>query len=357
VDEHEGLDVRISDTGEIAAGLPYLLGFPPVESVVLIGLGGVSGGAVGLTVRADLPPPEHAAPLAGELTRTVATGGPGSVLLVVVTEAPDVPGWQGEPDLPQRDLVRELVTALSACGIGVGDALLVRRGRWWSYDCPHPCCDPAEGTPLPAGVSALAAASVLSGQVVVRDRAELGARLDRISAEDWSEVRAACLAGAAARAARAGEAGRRVVQEEDWQAVLGAVASRRPGGPAATALLPAEELARVLWALGHTAVRDRALGLALGADAAAAEALWTECTRRAPCPLDAPPATLLAVSAWLRGDGAMAGIALDHALLSDEDYELARLLAAGLARCVRPDELRTLITDTLRRLDETAAAG
>jgi hypothetical protein len=43
-----GLDpyrVRVSDPGEVAAAVPQLLGFRPRESVVLIGLGGVRGGA------------------------------------------------------------------------------------------------------------------------------------------------------------------------------------------------------------------------------------------------------------------------------------------------------------------------
>jgi hypothetical protein len=170
-------------------------------------------------------------------------------------------------------------------------------------------------------------------------------------------VTSALFALADAWAARSEEGGGREVEQVAWPAVRGAVAARRPDGPAATALLPAEDLALVVWGLQHTTVRDRALGLALGADAAAAEALWTECTRRAPSAVAAAPATLLAVSAWLRGDGAMAGVALAHALRSDEGYELARLLSKGLAACVRPDEIRELITHSVRRLGETAAAG
>jgi Domain of unknown function (DUF4192) len=352
----ERIEVRISDPGEIAAGLPYLLGFPPVESVVLIGLGGPSGGRVGMTVRADLPPPEHAVPLAGALARGVATDEPDAVLLAVVTEAPDEPGWEGEPDLPRRDLVHELVATLSAHGIGVRDALLVRWGRWWSYDCPHPCCAPAAGTPLPGGVSELAAASVASGQVVARDRSELEQRLEPVNPEDLLLVTSTMLTAAEAHAARAREVGWDQVVEESWRAVLAAVAHRRPDSPAATALLPVEELGQVVWGLQRP-VRDRALGLALAADAPAAEALWTECTRRAPFMVAAAPATLLAVSAWLRGDGAMANVALLHALDSDEDYELARLLSRGLARCMRPEELRELISDTVLSRDEPAAAG
>ena len=64
--------VRVRDIGEIAAGLPHLLGFRPRESVVLIGLGGESGRRVGMTARADIPPPEHDRALARMLARKVA---------------------------------------------------------------------------------------------------------------------------------------------------------------------------------------------------------------------------------------------------------------------------------------------
>jgi hypothetical protein len=85
------------------------------------------------------------------------------------------------------------------------------------------------------------------------------------------------------------------------------------------------------------------LGLALGADAVPAERLWTECTRRAPAPLDAAPATLLAVSAWLRGDGTLAAIALARARDSDPGYTLAGLLGEALDACVPPEQLRAWI--------------
>src|SRR3954452_20352084 len=99
-------EVRISDPGEVAAALPHLLGFRPEESVVIVGLGGPSGGRVGLTVRADIPPPQHAVPLAAALARGVATDDPAAVLLTVVSEDDDEPDGFGGIDLPHRDVVR-----------------------------------------------------------------------------------------------------------------------------------------------------------------------------------------------------------------------------------------------------------
>ena len=130
----ERYSVRISDPGEVAAAVPHLLGFHPVESVVLITLTGPEGASVGLTLRADLPPVRHAAGLAAEVTRHVRTANPDGVLAVLVSEADDV--GPPVPALPHRELLRELVLALAAADIPVRDSILVRRARWWGLLTP-----------------------------------------------------------------------------------------------------------------------------------------------------------------------------------------------------------------------------
>ncbi|MCU1617225.1 MAG: uncharacterized protein JWO98_4765 [Frankiales bacterium] len=337
-------EIRLSEPGEIAAALLHLLGFRPRESVVLVGLGGASGARVGLTVRADIPPAGREALLGPVLVSALAAGvgaePPSAVLVAIVSEAGTGPA---EDDLPHRELLHQLVLAIADRAIPVRDALLVRRGRWWSYDCPHPCCAPGAGTPLPSGVSELEVASVAEGQVVAGDRAELPARIAPVG-DPLGAMAAAIRRVGRECSARVRERGWDTVVAESWAAVAGAVAALRPG---TTARLEDAQVARVVWGLRDATVRDRALGLALGVDAAAAESLWTACTRRAPAPLDAAPATLLAVSAWLRGDGAMAGIALARARDSDPAYGLAVQLERALAACFPPAELRALIVDGL----------
>jgi hypothetical protein len=345
--------VRISDPGEIAASLPHLLGFRPRESIVLVSLRGPSGGRVGLTVRADIPDAGQAAAVARVLGRSVCTDGPRGVLVVVVSEAaddlaPEAAG--GRPDLPHRGLVWELTTALAALGVPVPEVLLVRRGRWWSYDCPHACCAADAGTPLPSGVTELEVAAVATGMVVEADRDDLAGRIARPPAFDRDAMVAACVRAAGRCSAAIVADGPDATAEESWSAITAAVARCRPGRPAAP--LTDDETARLLWGLRDVLVRDRALQFALGPDAAAAEVLWTACTRRAPAPLDAAPATLLAVHAWLRGDGAMANVALTRALDSEPDYRLAVLLAQGLAACLPPAELRVMIRGALDDLGE-----
>ena len=347
------VDVRISDPGEMAAALPALLGFHPRESVVLVSLTGARASRVGLTVRADLPPDGGAGAVAAEVTRSLRTNRPRAVLLAVVSEVSDVPGVGdtgrradgGTTGLPHRELVHEVVLALAPDRIPVREALLVRAGRWWSYDCARTCCAPGAGTPLPEGVTALEAAAVATGTVVERDRGDLVRRIAGPVGRARGAMAATCVRVAAECSARILEAGVDVVAEESWAEITAAAGRCRPGAPRPA--LTDGVVARVVCGLRDRDLRDRALGLALGADATAAEILWTECTRRAPPPLDAAPATLLAVSAWLRGDGAMANVALTRALTVDPAYALARLLARALAGCVPPDELRAMIGETL----------
>jgi hypothetical protein len=351
--------VRIGDSGDFAAAIPVLVGFSPHESVVLVALGGASGRRVGLTARVDIPAPLHAPELAGVLAARLAHERPEAVVLAVVSEAPDVGllpddsvTVTGLRDLPHRPLVHELLLALDARSIPLSEALLVRAGRWWSYDCPQACCAPGAGTPLPGGTSPLTAASVAAGQVVARDREELELRIAPIGESDAAAMAETVTAVGEELAELVRRGGRDAAADRYASWVEAAVArcatsGRRPRD---------EELARVAWGLRDVRVRDRALGFALGARAGAAEVLWTECTRRLPEPLDAAPATLLAVSAWLRGDGAMASIALDRALDSEPDYPLADLLSRGLEAGLGPSDLRAMVVGTQADLDLLAAS-
>jgi hypothetical protein len=341
----EPITVRVRDVGEIAAGLPHLLGFRPRESVVLLSLGGVSGRRVGMTVRADIPPPEHNRSLAGVLSRSLRTDRPDGALVFVVSEAAD-DEFPGDRGLPHHDLVWEMCRALSRLPVPVADVVLVRDGRWWSYDCPDSCCAPGAGTPLPTVATELEVAAIATGSVVERAREDLVARIAPPPAYDARAMAAACARIGVDVSAAVLDVGLEAVGAESWTVLLSAMARCRPGPPADR--LTDAEVARVVWGLRDVDVRDRALELALGGDAAGTEQLWTECTRRAPGPLDAAPATLLAVSAWLRGDGAMANIALDRALESDPGYRLARLLRDALTACVTPRDLRDLLTGAAR---------
>jgi hypothetical protein len=64
-------------------------------------------------------------------------------------------------------------------------------------------------------------------------------------------------------------------------------------------------------------------------------ALWRDLTRRAPVEARAAPATLLAFSSWLAGQGAHAWVALDL-VPQPEEYSLARIVTALLENAIAP---------------------
>lgn len=353
-DPHPELTVRLSDPGEVAAALPHLLGFRPRESLVLVGLRGRGGVRLGLTARVDLPPAAHRRPVVSGVVRSLLTDRPSAALIAVVSEDDDDlgvavgAGAGSVPTLPHRELVHDALRALDAQGLPVRDALLVRRGRWWSYDCAEPCCAPGAGTPLPGGTSDLAVASALTGQVVEEDRAALVRRIAPVGPAAEGMARA-CDEVGDSLARRTRQLGWDAVVEEGWAAVQAAVDA---AGPGSVRRLSDRQVARLAWGLRDHDLRDRALSLAVGPCAAAAEVVWTELVRRAPAPLDAAPATLLAVTAWARGDGALANVALERALHSEPSYTLAGLLRSALDACMTPAEVRRLVRQAGGRRQE-----
>ncbi len=72
---------------------------------------------------------------------------------------------------------------------------------------------------------------------------------------------------------------------------------------------------------------------------AAAEQLWAALARETPAPEAAEPAALLAVSALLRGDGALANVALDRAAEAWPGHLLSRQLRAVASSGLAPGEL------------------
>lgn len=142
--------LRISSPSDLIAAVPYLIGFTPAESVVLVGL---SGKRVVVTIRIDISDGES-----GLITAMgLAVAKVEQVLLIAYTEQ-TLPQWLAMPP---------------ACA----DALVVSAGRWRSLLCTNPDCCPVEGTPMPGETPAVAAAAVAAGLVAMADRAEVTASI------------------------------------------------------------------------------------------------------------------------------------------------------------------------------------
>ena len=70
--------------------------------------------------------------------------------------------------------------------------------------------------------------------------------------------------------------------------------------------------------------------------------MWASLTRTLPAPWRVEALVLLAFSAYARGDGPLAGVALQAALEVDSTHRMAGMLDAALQAGMRPDRIREL---------------
>lgn len=167
----ESATLRLSGPADLISAIPYLMGFHPTESVVLVGL---NGQQVAVTARLDLD--AGAQPVHDTLATLAASAD--SVVAVVYTEQP-APRWLTE--LP------------------VLDAVLVTGEGWRSLLCDDPTCCPPQLRPLPDPASPIAAQAVLAGLGTVPNREQLEASLRPGPVTATAEQLAAALAPIARR--------------------------------------------------------------------------------------------------------------------------------------------------------------
>ncbi|MBD0322702.1 MAG: DUF4192 domain-containing protein, partial [Aldersonia sp.] len=229
------------------------------------------------------------------------------------------------------DALAEHLADVGAQLTGVHVTAAIEAGQpWWSL-----LGDVRGGTIPDPAASTVAVAHVLGGRQIHRSRAEL----TRLIGRD-GRVRAVARQ---LRAARAAEPRLRDGDQHDRHArkKLEFVLFECDKLAAGESLSPSEFAALAI-ALEYRVVRDAVMALSVGERRVAAEALWLNLTRVLPDPERADAATLLGYSAYVRGDGPLAGIAFAAALDSDPEHRLAGLLDACLQGGLRPEAMREL---------------
>jgi hypothetical protein len=324
--------VTLHTPTDLLAAVPYLLGFHPADSVVVVGLAGTR---VVFTARADLPtpeaPPDQALALADQLGEVLAGQRVDTALVIGYGEAAAVT----RTVFPLRD-------ALRGYGVSVGEMLRADGGRYWSYLCESVQCCPADGTPYDMTGTEVAAAATYAGQVVLPDRAALERSLtpvegaEREAMERATERAATDLASDVDETAdsTADQAGDR---RRDAVRVLTLAVRRYADGGRITD----DEVARLTLLLVRIDVRDECWArITVAGDQLEAHLqLWRDITRRARADLVAAPATLLGYAAWRSGNGALAWVAVQRALEANPAYSLALLLGEALDRALPPSLL------------------
>jgi hypothetical protein len=314
----------LRSASDLLAAVPYLIGFHPTDSVVVVAL---RGRRVVFAARGDLPP----ATAAGRHDLAVHFGG---VLARQNAAGVAVIGY-GDPDRV-APAVRAVSDVLARTGLAILDELRVTDDRYWSLSCDDPDCCPPAGVPFDAGSSEVAAAATYAGHVALPDRQALVDRVAPVVGPARTAMRRATrraerrldrlLAGAAGDDLL----GARALRTAGATAVDDAAARHRDGGP-----LTDDEVAWLSLLLSYVPVRDHAWRRLTGGDEWQL-ALWTDVLRRTEPALAPPPASLLAFAAWRAGQGALAAVALDRALLADPAYSMAVLLDQAVRAGIPP---------------------
>lgn len=331
--------LTLSSPDALLAAVPHLLGFPPRDSVVLVGLGPDQAGreSIRLTQRFDLPASdirsEDLRALAEAATAPMVASGSTTVIITVFGD-----GERGDRGLvASTELVDRLVEALDDDGVSIKDALFTDGVSRWSYGCENPSCCPSEGMPIPDELRTMVAAEFAGvGAAMSPSRQAL---VDETASDP---ARVAEVAPLVARAS-ADESDLEVWRDDAIERIL---ESRH--SPSASD----EHAAQIIAGLADVRVRDTVLW-ELAHDNAGQDGVvsaMTTALRGAPSGHVAPVATCLAIQHWTRGDGARANVCLDRAFQDDPEYSLAGMVSTAVGRGLPPSSW----TDVMRQLDRDA---
>ena len=325
---------RLSSPGEILAVLPSLCGFRPDESLVMLSLRGPRK-RLGLTARVDLPDERGELPLARLCVDRMAGDGADAVVVAVYSEHGRRPG-----------LVEAITAACDARRLDVLEALHVHGALWTSYSCTAPCC-PDTGTPVPVAPPVL---GLVQAEQAVSGRAQLASREELVRSLAPPALLSAALAD------------QRLDQAEQlWlrsRTAHGATASRHATLEHARVLLDRvaeggsvlpHDAALLAVGLGDVVARDRLATMVL-TRADELLSLMVQVARQVTPPRDASVCALLAWTAYAKGDGATANVALDRALAGTPDHSLSLMLRQWLDAGIPPDQVRDLARATQQEL-------
>jgi hypothetical protein len=321
------LDFELNRPGAVIAALPAVLGFVPEKSLVLIS---IDDGELGSVMRVDLS--EALADRIGPLAEVASAAAPEAAIAIIVdADGAGCPMCNDE----YRDLCATLTEELSQRDIVLWAAHVVDRvaagGRW---HCVDDCG--SGGVIDDPSASPLAVAAVLDGRRLYARRADLQAVI-AVDERAHSAALAELIGEHAASREAAHRADPSACVRRDVEAAMAAAARVGDGQQLSDA-----ELARLACALGDVEVRDTLYALAVGQNAGEAESLWALLSRSLPTPRRVEALVLVAFSAYVRGDGPLAGVSLEAALRCQPDHRMAGMLDTALQSGLRPEHIREL---------------
>ncbi|MFI5866276.1 DUF4192 domain-containing protein [Streptomyces sp. NPDC051546] len=360
--------ITLRSPAELADALPYMLGFHPTDSLVMVAVHGEAG-RFGGRLRVGIPAaPEEWADTARQVADclirgSVRRGARPDGIIVFLCRDPQRGGSAQRVMTALRPLAQRIRLACGALDVPVLEALCLSAGRYWSYCCPDERCCPAEGTALAApGTSVMAAAATFAGLQVRGSLREIERRLTPLRGRVAGEMEEALDRAAVALVPKILDGATR--EEVGAETVLLAraliqrmtLAPPTEGGSGADAwddgLLGHDEAASLILGLQDREIRDIAAEWMEGEEAAPALRLWRALARRCVGAYGehaAAPLTLAGWVSWSTGDEPTARIALGLALRADDGYRFAQLLHHACNEGIDPEGLRECLREERRR--------
>ncbi len=305
---------------DLLALVPFLLGFVPSRSLVML-----TFGPRPFHARIDLPAPHDRAALEDMVDALVEPARRHGVERVVAVVYSDDP-------TQTRLVVRELERGLEGAGVRLLESLRSHGDRWWPARGRRPGDSP-DGVVVDLTTHPFTAEAVLDGRVTLGSRDELAQSLAHAPDEELDAMFEAHLESAAEELSHLDLDERVSEAVELVEFLVGD--GRAPREPTLAWLLLAlrhREIMTAVWECtcppsgGEVSPREEA-------------AWWSAVLRRTPEPYRAAPAALLSWAAWRSGHGALAWCAVDAALAEPGGHALARGVADLLERAVSPHDL------------------
>jgi len=304
----------------LVAAIPFLLGFLPRSSLVLIWL---HAGCITLTQRVDLPADSSMTATPFPLTAWVqsvvraARHAEADALLAVAFPDAGVQANEYEP------LMSELCRCALDREITMVDALVVHEDQWWRLDLWSATFRDAARVLDPQIAAEVREDFVASGWTHADDRCEVA---DEFTPDTGLQ---AVVAQQLALLPMPRNAERETWRDSMVSRLQQLLTQEQRQTPV--------DLAALICGLDDIRVRDCILWqLAQCEDLTCAAKVLRSGLVSCPAGMRAPVGTVAAITAWLRGDGVRATSALDLALADDASYGLALLVSAALTNGLPP---------------------
>ena len=290
---------------DLIAAVPFLIGFNPTDSIVLLSL---NSDAIAMAIRIDFPDQIGADELR-LLTSHLSRDGADSVIAIF---------YSSEIGQSQNEIMSEVLAAITDFGLSLREVITVEQERYRSLICEDLLCCPVEGNSVPDLIESRIAAEQVAAVRPIPFRTldqliesispiqvdqELIKLLTKIDEIDYDQEPLE-------------------LQRQGARAVNEFMAEFKTHG----VVRDKELIALLLVRLKDLQVRDYALGSVSADSLDLYFTAWRWLLRIAPKGYIAPVANLFAAVAYERGDGALAQRALDRADSDDQSYAMSKLL-------------------------------